>query len=40
MVEVLGTCLATATFPQEVCIVVDNDEERAIFNAYLKRLPQ
>ena len=40
MVEVLGTALATATYPQEVCIVVDDNEQRAVFEGYLKRLPQ
>ena len=40
MVDVLSQAMATAEFPQEVCIVVDREEERALFEAYLKRLPQ
>ncbi len=40
MVEVLGPGMATATFPQEVCIVVDSDDDKAVFDAYLRRLPQ
>lgn len=40
MVDVLGQAMATAEFPQEVCIVVDREEDRAVFEAYLKRLPQ
>jgi O-acetyl-ADP-ribose deacetylase (regulator of RNase III) len=40
MVEVLGLALNTATYPKEVCIVVDDDEQRAVFETYLKRLPQ
>ena len=40
MVDVLGRAMATAAFPQEVCIVVDSEEDRAVFEAFLKRLPQ
>ncbi|UCG87340.1 MAG: macro domain-containing protein [Gemmatimonadota bacterium] len=40
MVEVLGQAMATGSFPQEVYIVVDREEDRAVFDAYLKRLPQ
>ena len=40
MVEVLSLAMATATYPQEVCIVVDGEEEKVLFDSYIKRLPQ
>jgi O-acetyl-ADP-ribose deacetylase (regulator of RNase III) len=40
MVDVLSRAMATATYPREVCIVVDGDEEKALFDAYIKRVPQ
>jgi O-acetyl-ADP-ribose deacetylase (regulator of RNase III) len=40
MVDVLGRAMATAIYPREVRIVVDTEEDRAVFQAYLKRLPQ
>ncbi len=40
MVEVLGQTMATATYPHEVCIVVDREEDRAVFDAYLRKMPQ
>jgi len=40
MVEVLAAAMATAAYPKDVCIVVDDDEQKALFEAYLRRLPQ
>jgi O-acetyl-ADP-ribose deacetylase (regulator of RNase III) len=40
MVDVLSKAMATATFPHEVCIVVNGEEEKALFDSYLKRVPQ
>ena len=40
MVEVLGQTMAAATYPHEVCIVVDREEDRAVFDAYLRKMPQ
>ncbi len=40
MVDVLARAMATATYPKEVCIVVNGDEEKALFDAHLKRVPQ
>ncbi len=40
MVEVLSLAMATATYPKEVCIVVDGEEEKHLFDTYLKRVPQ
>jgi O-acetyl-ADP-ribose deacetylase (regulator of RNase III) len=40
MVEVLSRAMATATYPREVCIVVNSEEEKALFDTYLKRVPQ
>ena len=40
MVDVISRAMATAAYPKEVCIVVDGEEERALFDAYIKRVPQ
>ena len=40
MVDLLGRAMNTATYPREVLIVVDNEEEKSVFEAYLRRLPQ
>lgn len=40
MVDVLGRALTSARYPKEVYIVVDKEEDRAIFETFLKRLPQ
>ncbi len=40
MVQVLGSAMASATYPQEMCIVLDNEEDLAVFQDYLKRIPQ
>jgi len=40
MVDVLSRAMATAIYPKEVCIVVDGVEEIALFDSYLKRVPQ
>lgn len=40
MVEVLAQAMATAAYPSEVCIVLENEEDRAVFDNYLKRIPQ
>lgn len=40
MVEVLSQAMATATYPKEVSIVVNGDEEKTLFDTYLRRLPQ
>lgn len=37
MVDVLRTWLASATYPQDVCIVVETETDRAIFEAFLQR---
>jgi O-acetyl-ADP-ribose deacetylase (regulator of RNase III) len=40
MVDVLSQAMASATYPREVCIVVDSEEEKDLFDTYLKRVPQ
>lgn len=40
MIDIIGQAMATAPFPQEVSIVVDREEDRAIFEGFLKRMPQ
>lgn len=40
MVEVVSHIMETATFPREVCIVVDNEDDLATFEALVKRIPQ
>ncbi len=40
MVQVLGRAMASATYPEEVCIVLDSEEDLAVFQAYIKRIPQ
>lgn len=40
MVEVLSQAMSTATYPHEVCIVVASEEDKALFDSYLKRIPQ
>jgi O-acetyl-ADP-ribose deacetylase (regulator of RNase III) len=40
MVETLGQAMATEGYPEEVDVVVDCDEDRLIFESYLRRLPQ
>jgi O-acetyl-ADP-ribose deacetylase (regulator of RNase III) len=40
MTQVLTQAMATATYPREVCIVVDSEEDKALFDAFLKRIPQ
>lgn len=37
MIEVLQTELPSATYPEEVCIVVETEDDRGIFEAYLER---
>jgi hypothetical protein len=37
MIEVLQTELPSATYPEEVCIVVETEDDRDIFEAYLER---
>jgi len=40
MIDVLSRAIATSKYPSEVCIVVDSDEDKALFDTYLKRSPQ
>jgi O-acetyl-ADP-ribose deacetylase (regulator of RNase III) len=40
MVDVLSRAMSTAVYPREVCIVVDSEEDKALFDSYLKRIPQ
>ena len=40
MVEVVSQVMETATFPREVCIVVDNEDDLATFEGLVKRIPQ
>ena len=40
MVDVLSMAMASAIYPQEVCIVVDSEEDKDLFDSYLKRVPQ
>lgn len=40
MVEVLTRAMSTATYPREVCIVVESDGDKALFDTYLRRIPQ
>jgi O-acetyl-ADP-ribose deacetylase (regulator of RNase III) len=40
MYDVLVGHLNEASFPSEISIVVENEEERAVFESYLRRLPQ
>jgi O-acetyl-ADP-ribose deacetylase (regulator of RNase III) len=39
-VDVLGKAMATAKYPEQVSIVVDTEQDMAVFEAYLGRLPQ
>ena len=40
MVSVLGRAMGTATYPKEVYLVVEHEDDREVFNNCLKRLPQ
>lgn len=40
MVDVLGQHTAVAAYPSDVAIVVENDQEKQVFEALLRRLPQ
>jgi len=40
MVEVLSRAMATAAYPREVCIVVDSEEDKTLFDTLITRLPQ
>lgn len=40
MVEVLATAMASARYPREICIVVENEEDKDLFDTYLRRVPQ
>jgi O-acetyl-ADP-ribose deacetylase (regulator of RNase III) len=40
MVEVLGRHLAAAPYPTDVTIVVETDEDKRVFDGWLRRLPQ
>jgi hypothetical protein len=39
-VDILGKAMGTATYPEEISIIVENDDDMAIFQALLRRLPQ
>lgn len=40
MVEVLGRHLAAAPYPTDVTIVVETEEDKRVFDGWLRRLPQ
>jgi O-acetyl-ADP-ribose deacetylase (regulator of RNase III) len=40
MVDTLGKAMAVATHPEEVYIVVEHDDDRQVFDTYLRRVPQ
>ena len=40
MVEVLGRHLAAAPYPTDVTIVVEREEDKRVFDGWLRRLPQ
>lgn len=40
MIEVLSQHTAVAAYPKDVAIVVENEEEKRVFEALLRRLPQ
>ncbi len=40
MIEVLKQAMATAIYPKEVCIVVESEDDKALFDTYLRRIPQ
>jgi O-acetyl-ADP-ribose deacetylase (regulator of RNase III) len=40
MVEILAKSMVTTAYPEEVYIVVESEDDRGIFEAYLRRLPQ
>lgn len=40
MVEVLGRHLAAASYPMDVTIVVESEEDKRVFDGWLRRLPQ
>lgn len=40
MVDVLSKALATAIYPREVCIVVDSQEDKILFDTLLRKIPQ
>lgn len=37
MIDVLSQAMPTSAYPREVCIVVDNEEDKALFETYLRR---
>lgn len=40
MIEVFAQAMATAIYPREICIVVDSEEDKAVFDALMRKLPQ
>jgi O-acetyl-ADP-ribose deacetylase (regulator of RNase III) len=40
MVDVISRHTAVSPYPSEVCIVVDSEEDKRVFEALLRRLPQ
>jgi O-acetyl-ADP-ribose deacetylase (regulator of RNase III) len=40
MVEVLGRHLAVASYPSDVTIVVESEQDKQVFDGLLRRLPQ
>ncbi len=40
MIDVLSQTMSTSVYPREVCIVVENEEDKALFDTYLRRHPQ
>jgi O-acetyl-ADP-ribose deacetylase (regulator of RNase III) len=39
-VDILGKAMETAKYPEQINIVVENEQDLAIFETYLKRLPR
>jgi O-acetyl-ADP-ribose deacetylase (regulator of RNase III) len=37
MVDVLSQAMSTALYPREVCIVVESEEDKALFDTYLRK---
>ena len=40
MIDVLNQEMSTSTYPHEVCIVVESEEDKSLFDTYLRRTHQ
>ena len=40
MIDVLNQEMSTSTYPHEVCIVVESEEDKSLFDTYLRKTHQ